>query len=136
MQARKGPDSQVVVIGGHVMVAQRLLDDPRVAEIDGFVTDEEAAYLIDLANKTGLKKSHVVCKSSKYSSVHYIIGRRGVGYMLIMPVARRVSRSICVTVNIKPCDKHAVWVLWGGAFCTFPGLRATGEELVESGVVK
>jgi hypothetical protein len=61
MQARKGPESQVVVIGGHVMVAHRLLDDPRVAEIDGFVTAEEAAYLIDLAHQTGLKKSHVVC---------------------------------------------------------------------------
>lgn len=43
------------------MIATRLLDDPRVARIDNFVSDEEADYLIELANNTGLKQSHVVC---------------------------------------------------------------------------
>lgn len=45
------------------MFVTRVMDDPRVAKIDEFSSDEEADYLVELAHQTGLKQSHVVCAS-------------------------------------------------------------------------
>ena len=60
-QAHKDPGAKVVVLGNHCMYVKRVLDDPRVARVDGFVTDEEADHLISIAHERGLKPSHVVC---------------------------------------------------------------------------
>lgn len=86
-QASQSPGSQAAVYGGHCMFVTRIMDDPRVAKIDEFVSDEEADYLVELAHQTGLKPSHVVCASvptpckclSKDLWAYIVCGRSAVG---------------------------------------------------------